>query len=90
MGQVTVRFCKKTPLKGNIKGNITTHYNMTLKQADREGVIVLNDDGKIVKVLQEGADIQLPESLRPEDIFALTPAKKIGHTPQDFRSFEGQ
>lgn len=73
MGQVSVLLYKVTPLKGG-KGTARTHYNYTLDQAMREGVITLNDEGKITAVLDENAKIDLPASLKPEDVFALDPA----------------
>lgn len=76
MEQVSVRWTEKKPMKGGVKGFVTTHYDRTLRQACREGVISLNDDDKITAVLKEGLDIRLPKSLRAEDVFLLTPAPK--------------
>lgn len=73
MGQVTVKLLKVTPVKGG-KGTMRTHYSFTLKQADRDGVIRLNDEGKIVEILDPAVKIELPEGMGKEDVFALTPA----------------
>ncbi len=74
MDQVSVRFTRKKAIgKPGSKCFVTTHYNMTLRQADREGVIRLDKDGKIDKVLLDGANIDIPESLRAEDVFRLAP-----------------
>ena len=71
MGQVAIRFTRTKPLKGKIEGGVTTHYNMTLQQADREGIIQLDADGKIAKIVEEGINIDLPKTLQPEDVFAV-------------------
>ena len=73
MGQVSVLLHKVVNLKGG-KGTMKTHYNFTLDQAMRNGVIRLNDDGKITEVLDENAKIDIPKGMLPEDVFAITPA----------------
>ncbi len=73
MGQVTVKLLKVTPVAGG-KGTMRTHYSYTLQQADRDGAIRLNEEGKIVEILNPDVRIELPEGLGKEDVFALTPA----------------
>lgn len=73
MGQVSVRFTRSKAIGKKGSCSVTTHYNMTLRQADREGIIRLDKDGKIAEVLFDGADIDIPASLRAEDVFRLTP-----------------
>ena len=75
MGQVSVLCYKATPVRGG-KGTVRTHYNYTLDQAMRAGVLTLNDEGKITSVIDGDAKIELPDSLRAEDVFALDPAPK--------------
>jgi len=82
MGQVSVRYYKHTPLRGG-KGGVRTHYNQTLQQADRCGVISLNDDGKIVSINDSTITIDIPASLREEDIFVLTPALALQNKSAD-------
>ena len=76
MEQVTIKWTEKKPLKGGIDGFVTTHYSRTIRQAARDGVITINDDDKITGIIKEGLEVVLPKSLREEDVFLLTPAKK--------------
>jgi len=66
MGQVSIKFTRVRPLKRGL-GTVTTNYNMTLKQADRDGIIRLTEDGKIAEVLDADANVvhpRLPQSGR--------------------------
>ena len=76
MEQVSVRWTEKKPMKGGVDGFVTTHYSRTIRQAARDGVIAINDDDKITAILGKNVNIDLPKSLREEDVFLLTPAKK--------------
>lgn len=69
MGQVSVQQRVRKPLAGK-KGFVTTHYNWTLTQADRQGAIVLDQDGKIKAILMDDIEIVLPKDLEREDVFA--------------------
>ncbi len=88
MGSVAVRFTVVKPLGGKSTGTVTTHYNMTPEQAMRDGILVLNNDGKITKLLRDGVDFDLPKHLQPEDVFAFPAAprpeaaKRVGHELQ--------
>ena len=68
--QVSVTYFKTKTIGGKTGATMKTHYNQTLKQADRAGVIRLNDEGKIAHV---GPDvtINLPASLYKEDVYEL-------------------
>lgn len=74
MAQVAVKYTLRTPLRGKVKGNAISHYQDTLEQACRRGIITLNDEGKILEVLNKDANIIIPQGMGPEDVFALTPA----------------
>jgi len=74
MSQISVAYYRSKPLGGDgAGGSIKTHYNQTLAQACRAGVIQLNDDGKITAILDKSVTINIPASLRAEDIFLLDP-----------------
>ena len=89
MGQVSVRFTRQKAIGKPDSGCfMTTHYNMTLHQADREGVIRLDKDGKITEILLDGANIDIPESLRAEDIFRLEPEVVVPLTKAGIRGID--
>lgn len=71
MGQVSVQYTRTKPFNGNVKGGVTTHYNQTLEQAYRAGILRLDDDGKIAELFDETVTIDIPSTLRAEDVFAL-------------------
>jgi len=71
MKVVAVRWSEYRPFKNGVKGGTRTSYNRTVHQAARDGVIRIDDDGKIVEVLNHLATIDLPEGIFPEDVFSL-------------------
>lgn len=79
MSQVSVTYFRAKPLGGDGSGGeVRTHYNQTLQQADRAGVITLNGDGKITAVLNPDCHINLPEGIFAEDVFDIAFLKARG------------
>jgi hypothetical protein len=76
MAQVSVVYSLITELTGGVKGTCKSHYCDTLKQADRRGVIRLNDAGKIVEVINKDITVNLPKGVGYEDVYELPPAPK--------------
>ena len=71
MGQVSVQYYEFRPFRSGMKGGTRTHYNQTLRQADRKGIIRLDNDGKIDAIGDEAVVISIPDSLQPEDVYSL-------------------
>ena len=70
METVSVTYHIEKTLGGKSGATMRTNYNQTLKQADRNGMIRLDDSGKIAFV-KPGVTINIPASLYPEDIYTL-------------------
>lgn len=73
MSQVSVTYWKFTPFNpgSDGSGGTKTHYNQTLPQALRSGVIQMNDAGKITAILDPSVTVNIPGTLRPEDVYSL-------------------
>lgn len=78
MEQVSVHWSEFRKFKGKAStGGMKTHHNMTLKQADRKGIIRLDEEGKIVEIIEKSTVINLPSTLRPEDVYAISFYKQL-------------
>ena len=71
MKVVAVRWSEYKPFKNGVKGGTRTSYNRTVAQAARDGIITIDNDGRITAVLNHLATIDLPEGIFPEDVFSL-------------------
>lgn len=74
--QVSVTYYQEKSMGANKKATMRTHYNQTLKQADRAGVIRLDEEGKITYVGSSvpGTSvitINIPASFYEEDVYSL-------------------
>ena len=45
-----------------------THYSWTLKQADRQGAIRLDEDGLVVEIMEKNLEFDLPKNVELEDV----------------------
>lgn len=75
MQQVSVLLYKITALPKGCE--CRTHYSWTLKQADRNGAIRLDDEGMVTDILEKNLKFDLPAGMQLEDIMATDLLKEI-------------
>lgn len=81
MGQVSVLQYKVKDMPRG--GTMKTHYNYTLQQAMRAGVLTLDNEGKILEILEPNVNVQIPEGWGEEDVFAITKVAPIPDPEMD-------
>jgi len=75
MEVVSVKCYKVTQMpKG---GEMRTHYNWTLRQADRFGALSLDEDGKVTAIHEENLKFDLPKGMIVEDVLSAGFMKEV-------------